>query len=288
MGRQGAAPRHPLRGRVGSTTVRGRGARHRHGHPFHFHGRPGFPDGVVPASPGQPDSGAGAPVHRAGHVHLCRRCSRARLPALAGCSGSLSSPRSGELQGCDLHIYSDNTGAESCLRKGAAKSFDHSCIVHSMWKRAVELDVDLAVFRVPTAENLADLPSRRARARPRGAAGWPRAQRVAGGTTNSCYASARCARARGSTKSSGTRMPGALSRWPASSASLRAMTRPGAILRVGASRFLICRRGKALGAPPRLSSLCPAFCRKRSARGQCLRRVARIVWRAARHHVVIR
>ncbi|CAK0889687.1 unnamed protein product, partial [Prorocentrum cordatum] len=67
--------------------------------------------------------------------------------------------------GCDLHIYSDNTGAESCLRKGAAKSFDHSCIVHSMWRRAVELDVDLAVFRVPTAENLADLPSRRARAR---------------------------------------------------------------------------------------------------------------------------
>ncbi|CAK0862125.1 unnamed protein product [Prorocentrum cordatum] len=67
--------------------------------------------------------------------------------------------------GCDLHIYSDNTGAESCLRKGAAKSFDHSCIVHSMWRRAVELDVDLAVFRVPTAVNLADLPSRRARAR---------------------------------------------------------------------------------------------------------------------------
>ncbi|CAK0879802.1 unnamed protein product [Prorocentrum cordatum] len=57
----------------------------------------------------------------------------------------------GELQGCDLHVYSDNTGAEACLRKGAAKAFDHSCIVHSMWKRAVELDVDLAVFRVPTA-----------------------------------------------------------------------------------------------------------------------------------------
>ena len=237
MGRQGAAPRNSLRGRVGRTTARGRGARHRRGHPVHFHGRPGVVVGVVPASPGQPDPGAGAPVHSAGHVHFCRRCMCARLPAPAGSFGPSSPLRSGELQGCDLHIYSDNTGAESCLRKGAAKSFDHSCIVHSMWRRAVELDVDLAVFRVPTAENLADLPSRCARARPRGAAGWPRAQHVAGGMTNSCYASARCARVRGSTKRSGTRMPGALCLWRASSARLRAMTRPGAILCVGASRY---------------------------------------------------
>ena len=96
--------------------------------------------------------------------------------------------QSGESQGCDLHVYSDNTGAEACLRKGAAKAFDHSCIVHCMWKRAVELDVDLAVFRVPTDDNLADLPSRRARERLRRAAGWPPAQRSAGGTTSSCYA----------------------------------------------------------------------------------------------------
>ena len=87
-----------------------------------------------------------------------------------------------------MHVYSDNTGAEACLRKGAAKAFDHSCIVHCMWKRAVELDVDLAVFRVPTDDNLADLPSRRARERLRRAAGWPPAQRSAEGTTSSCYA----------------------------------------------------------------------------------------------------
>ena len=141
--------------------------------------------------------------------------------------------RAGELQGCDLHVYSDNTGAEACLRKGAAKSFDHSCIVHSMWRRAVELDVDLAVFRVPTAENLADLPSRHARGRPRRAAGRSTARRLAGGRTSSCYASARCAYAPGSTKRSGTRTPGAPCLWRACSVRFARHVAPG---HVGAGR----------------------------------------------------
>lgn len=253
MGRQDAAPRDPLRGRGGPATLRGRGARNCLGHPVHVHARAAVPVGGVRASPGQPNSGAGALVHRAGHVHLCRRCIRARPPAPRARPATVF-VRSGELQGCDLHVYSDNTGAEACLRKGAAKAFDHSCIVHCMWKRAVELDVDLAVFHVPTDDNLADLPSRRARERLRRAAGWPPAQRSAGGTTSSCYASARCARARGSTKPSGTRTLGALCPWRASSAKLRAMQRPGAILRGGASRFRIPRRGKALGAPRHFAS----------------------------------
>ena len=65
-----------------------------------------------------------------------------------------------ELRGCDVHVYSDNTGAESGVRKGSAKEFDHTCIVHSLWTRAVELDWELTIFRVPTKANLSDLPSR--------------------------------------------------------------------------------------------------------------------------------
>lgn len=80
MGRQDAAPRDPLRGRGGPATLRGRGARDCLGHPVHVHARAAVPVGGVRASPGQPNSGAGALVHRAGHVHLCRRCIRARPP----------------------------------------------------------------------------------------------------------------------------------------------------------------------------------------------------------------
>ena len=102
-----------------------------------------------------------------------------------------------------------------------------------MWRRAVELDVDLAVFRVPTAENLADLPSRHARGRPRRAAGRSTARRLAGGRTSSCYASARCAYAPGSTKRSGTRTPGAPCLWRACSVRFARHVAPG---HVGAGR----------------------------------------------------
>ena len=61
-----------------------------------------------------------------------------------------------------MHVYSDNTGAEANVRHAAARQFDHTCVSHSIWKRAVLLDLDLTVFRVPSDENLADLPSRRA------------------------------------------------------------------------------------------------------------------------------
>ena len=57
-------------------------------------------------------------------------------------------------------VWSDNVGSEACARKGTAKCWDHACIVHSLWKRAAELRVNLFVQRVPTAENVADLPSR--------------------------------------------------------------------------------------------------------------------------------
>ncbi len=43
---------------------------------------------------------------------------------------------------------------------GAAKEFDHNCIVHAMWRKAIELKADLWLERVPTKDNIADGPSR--------------------------------------------------------------------------------------------------------------------------------
>ena len=78
-----------------------------------------------------------------------------------------------------VEIYSDNTGAEASLRKGTARSFDHCMLVHAMWKRLAELRCTAWVGRVPTEENLADLPSRSTsararRAHPRRASAFPR------------------------------------------------------------------------------------------------------------------
>ena len=57
-------------------------------------------------------------------------------------------------------VWSDNVGAERCTLKGVAKEFDHSCLVHSIWLHAASLHASLYVSRVPTAANIADLPSR--------------------------------------------------------------------------------------------------------------------------------
>ena len=43
---------------------------------------------------------------------------------------------------------------------GSAKAFDHSCIVHCIWTLLAKLHCCAWVVRVPTAENIADLPSR--------------------------------------------------------------------------------------------------------------------------------
>ena len=64
------------------------------------------------------------------------------------------------LEGRRVMVWSDNVGSESCARKGTARQWDHACIVHSLWKRAAALHCELFVQRVPTADNIADLPSR--------------------------------------------------------------------------------------------------------------------------------
>jgi hypothetical protein len=80
----------------------------------------------------------------------------------------------------NMVIWSDNVGAECSYRKGVvasfhytglschcvcvtgtSKKFDHSCLIHCMWKRLLELDVNVWIERVPTDDNIADDPSRR-------------------------------------------------------------------------------------------------------------------------------
>ena len=59
-----------------------------------------------------------------------------------------------------IRVFSYNVGSEHAARRGSARSFDHGCIVHSLWKRSLHLKAPLWIERVPTKENLADLPSR--------------------------------------------------------------------------------------------------------------------------------
>ena len=51
---------------------------------------------------------------------------------------------SNQIEGRDLVIWSDNTGAEAATRKGATKQFDHNCLVHALWKRFAELRVQVS------------------------------------------------------------------------------------------------------------------------------------------------
>jgi hypothetical protein len=57
-------------------------------------------------------------------------------------------------------IHSDNTGAESALSSGRAKSFDHCHLVHGMWTQALLGQMNLWVTRVASEMNVADMPSR--------------------------------------------------------------------------------------------------------------------------------
>ena len=66
------------------------------------------------------------------------------------------------LKGKHIWLFSDNSGAECGTRRGSARAWDHACLVHSIWLRAAKLGAQLWVDRVPSAENIADPPSREA------------------------------------------------------------------------------------------------------------------------------
>ena len=63
-------------------------------------------------------------------------------------------------EGRKLHVFSDNAGSEHSTERGSAKAWDHNCIVHSIWYKAATLRCHMVVDRVPTKDNIADLPSR--------------------------------------------------------------------------------------------------------------------------------
>jgi len=46
---------------------------------------------------------------------------------------------------------------------GATKNFDQNCLIHAIWKKLVQLDTSIWIQRVPTKDNISDLPSRSTR-----------------------------------------------------------------------------------------------------------------------------
>ncbi len=54
-----------------------------------------------------------------------------------------------------------NVGASSAhVTAGSAKVFDHACLVHGLWTTMARLHCGSWIERVPTKDNIADLPSR--------------------------------------------------------------------------------------------------------------------------------
>ena len=51
-------------------------------------------------------------------------------------------------------------GGKHATAAGAARSKDHNRLIDSLWMLALKLDIALWMDRVPTKENIADLPSR--------------------------------------------------------------------------------------------------------------------------------
>lgn len=83
---------------------------------------------------------------------------RRRVPSSARARGVRS--YTGLLRDRAIAVWSDNVVAEGSLRKGSAKAWDHTCIVHALWLRAAVLRAALWIYRVDTKCNPADAPSR--------------------------------------------------------------------------------------------------------------------------------
>ena len=66
----------------------------------------------------------------------------------------------GTLRGAYVRIWTDNHVAESNLMKGASKAEDLNMLVHGVWLLAAQMSVGVHIGRVPSVENLSDLPSR--------------------------------------------------------------------------------------------------------------------------------
>ena len=65
-----------------------------------------------------------------------------------------------ELHKRKVVVYSDNKGAEAATRKGSARSWDHCQVIHEIWTQALANHTYVWIERVPSEDNLSDLPSR--------------------------------------------------------------------------------------------------------------------------------
>ena len=65
-----------------------------------------------------------------------------------------------ELEQRSVIVYSDNKGAEAATRKGTAKSWDHCELIHEIWTHAALNKIRVWIVRVPSDDNISDLPSR--------------------------------------------------------------------------------------------------------------------------------
>ena len=65
-----------------------------------------------------------------------------------------------EIKQQNVRIYTDNVGGKCALRKQTAKAADHNRLVHRIWAVAAEMGIGLWFERVPSAENIADGPTR--------------------------------------------------------------------------------------------------------------------------------
>ena len=66
------------------------------------------------------------------------------------------------LKGRRVRVWCDNVGGENALRAGVAEATDHNLIVHALWLHAARVGYGFWVERVPSKDNIADLPSREA------------------------------------------------------------------------------------------------------------------------------
>ena len=60
----------------------------------------------------------------------------------------------------NLTVWTDNVGGECALKRQTARAADHNQLVHQVWARAAALKAGIWINRVPSAENIADGPTR--------------------------------------------------------------------------------------------------------------------------------
>jgi hypothetical protein len=64
------------------------------------------------------------------------------------------------LCGYNVRVWTDNVSGKGALRSGAARSPDHNLLVHGVWLLALRRRFGIWIERVPTDDNISDLPSR--------------------------------------------------------------------------------------------------------------------------------